>query len=120
MEREYKTSIKTTDEFFSEALYMAGQIDRGIIPEKPVERLYFSDMKTLLQNLTPKRFELLNVLHRAGALSINALAKHLKRHYKNVFDDVKTLEILGLVEKNNEGLYLVPWDEIETTIRLAA
>jgi predicted transcriptional regulator len=112
MKRDYKISIKTTDEFFGEALDWASQIDQGFVPEKPIERLYFSDIKTLLQNLTPKRFELLNVLHRTGALSINALATQLKRHYKNVFDDVKCLEMLGL--------YLVPWDEIETTIRLAA
>jgi predicted transcriptional regulator len=106
--------------FFAEALDIAGKIDTGIIPDKPIERLYFSDMKTLLQNLTPKRFELLNILHQAGPLSILALSKQLKRHYKNVYGDVKTLEMLGLVEKNSDGLYIVPWDEIEATIRLAA
>jgi predicted transcriptional regulator len=120
MQADYKIGIKTTDDFFAEALDIAGKIDTGIIPDKPIERLYFSDMKTLLQNMTPKRFELLNILHQAGALSILALSKQLKRHYKNVYGDVKTLEMLGLVEKNSDGLYIVPWDEIATTIRLAA
>lgn len=120
MNRDFKIGIKSTDEFFAEAQEVAKKIDRGVIPEKPVERLYFNDIRTLLQYLTPKRFELLDALHKAGALSINALAKQLQRHYKNVYDDVKILETIGLIEKNADGLFLVPWDEIQTTIRLAA
>jgi len=37
-----------------------------------------------------------------------------------IYDDVKILETIGLIEKNTDGLFLVPWDEIETTIRFAA
>ena len=40
--------------------------------------------------------------------SINALAKHLHRQYRNVFDDVKTMERLGLVEKDTSGHLLCP------------
>jgi predicted transcriptional regulator len=53
-------------------------------------------------------------------MSIYALAKFLNRHYKNVHDDIKTLEQIGLVEKNEQGRYVVPWDEITTTAKLAA
>jgi hypothetical protein len=52
--------------------------------------------------------------------SINALAKHLHRQYRNVFDDVKTMERLGLVEKDASGHFYVPWDEIDATFKLAA
>lgn len=55
-----------------------------------------------------------------GHVSINALAKKLHRQYRNVFDDVKTLERLGLVEKDEESRFFVPWDEIDATFRLAA
>ncbi|WP_298268810.1 hypothetical protein [Geobacter sp.] len=99
---------------------MTEKLDAGWRPEKPVERLYFGDLQTLLRYLTPKRFELLNVLHKTGPSSINALAKTLHRQYRNVHTDIKELEVLGLVEKNAGGLYLVPWDEISTTIKLAA
>jgi predicted transcriptional regulator len=59
------------------------------------------------------------VLYRSGAMSINALAKLLRRSDKNVYDDVKLLKTIGLVEVDERGLYFVAWDEIITTIRLA-
>jgi predicted transcriptional regulator len=45
-----------------------------------------------------------------GHSNINALAKHLHRQFRNVFDDVKTMEWLGLVEKDAIGNFYVPWD----------
>ncbi len=53
-------------------------------------------------------------------MSIKALARLLKRNYKNVHDDVKALEEIGLIERRENGLYSVPWDELQTTLRLAA
>ncbi len=120
MKRNIKIGIKSDDEFFAEARDVAHKLDSGWRPERPFERLYFDDLPTLLKYLTPKRFELLNTLHAIGHVSINALAKKLHRQYHNVFDDVKTLERLGLVEKDGENRYFVPWDEIDATFRLAA
>jgi predicted transcriptional regulator len=120
MKRDIKVGIKSDDEFFAEAREIARKIDTGWRPEMPVERLYFEDLPTLLKYLTPKRFELLNILHAMGHVSINALSKKLHRQYRNVFDDVKILERLGLVEKDEKNLFFVPWDEIDATFRLAA
>jgi len=55
-----------------------------------------------------------------GHVSINALAKKLHRQYRNVFDDVKILERLALVEKDEKNIYFVPWDEIDAIFRLTA
>ena len=120
MKRHIKVGIKSDDEFFAEARAFARKLDTGWRPEQPVECLYFEDLPTLFKYLTPKRFELLNTLHSMGHVSINALAKKLHRQYRNVFDDVKTLERLGLVEKDEENRFFVPWDEIDATFRLAA
>jgi predicted transcriptional regulator len=98
--RDLKIGIKSDKEFFGEMKELAGRIDDGWLPEKSNERLYFDDLPSLLKHLTPKRFELLAELRRMGHASINALAKHLHRQYRNVFDDVKTMERLGLVELN--------------------
>jgi predicted transcriptional regulator len=119
-QRDIKIGIKNDTEFFSELKELAGGIDAGWLPERPVERLYFDDLPSLLKHLTPKRFELLAELRRMGHSSINALANHLHRQYRNVFDDVKTMERLGLVEKDASGHFYVPWDEIDATLRLAA
>jgi predicted transcriptional regulator len=53
-------------------------------------------------------------------MTIYALAKLLHRHYKNVYDDVKAMESTGLVEKDETGRYVVPWEEITASTKLAA
>lgn len=118
--RDLKIGIKSDSEFFDELKLIADRLDDGWLPEKTIERLYFDNLPMLLKQLTPKRFELLTELRRMGHVSINALAKRLQRQYRNVFDDVKAMERLGLVEKDASGHFYVPWDEIDATFRLAA
>jgi predicted transcriptional regulator len=120
MSRNFKVAVKSMNEYFSEAEDVLRNADAGIMPEIPLERVYFNDVKTFLRYITPRRFELLERLHHAGPLSMRALAKLLVRHYKNVFDDVKLLEQIGLVEQTGEGLYRVPWDEVTASFKLAA
>jgi predicted transcriptional regulator len=120
MSRDFKVAIRGIDSYFAEAEKVLQAADNGKFPVKPVERMYFNDVKTFLRYITPKRFELLDRLHQSGAMSIRALTKVLGRHYKNVYDDVKMLEEIGLIEQTEEGLFCVPWNEIETTLKLAA
>jgi predicted transcriptional regulator len=120
MKRDCRVKIETEKEFFTDLIGQAENLDRGIIPETIVERLSFADLETFYRYCTPKRLQLLQELHKIGCVSINALAKHLHRHYKNVFSDVKTLESAGLVEKTDKGLYCVPWDEFTATVKLAS
>jgi predicted transcriptional regulator len=79
----------------------------------------FAHQRTLFHH-PAKRLQLLQELHKIGCVSISALARHLHRHYKNVFSDLKTLEAAGLVEKTDKGLYCVPWDEFTATVKLAS
>jgi predicted transcriptional regulator len=118
--RDLKIGVKGWDESMQEAIEIGRRIDAGFVPERPVERVYFADFKTLLQYITPRRLDLLTILHGHGATSINALAKLLGRSYKNVYDDVQILERVGLIEKDTKGRISVPWDEIETRLSLAA
>jgi hypothetical protein len=75
-------SVKSMADFFCEAGEVLTNADLGILPEKLVERVYFHDIKTFLKFITPRRYELLEQLHRSGAMSIRALAKLLQRLYK--------------------------------------
>jgi predicted transcriptional regulator len=120
MGRDFKVKIETEEEFFADLIAQAEKIDQGGIPEKTVELVSFADLETFYRYCTPKRLQLLQELHKVGDISINALAKHLHRHYKNVFQDVKALESAALVEKTEAGKYCVPWDEFTATVRLAA
>ena len=119
-DRNFQVDIKSHDKVMGELKELALQIDKGDYPVTPFERVYFNDAKTFFKHITPRRFDLLEELHRHGEMSINALARLLKRNYKNVHDDVKALEEIGVVEKQDNGLYSVPWDEVQTSFKLAA
>ena len=83
-------------------------------------RLSFESLATLLKNLTPARWTLLEQLKRDGPLSINELARRLERHYKNVHTDVTRLIDLGLIERRSDRQVEVVWDVIAAEMRLAA
>ena len=117
--RDLKIGIKSWEESNQETSDILRQFDQGIFPEQPIERVYFHDFRTLLRYITPKRLVLLEELHRSGPMSVNALAKLLKRSYKNVYDDVSALESVGLIERDERKRVCVPWHEIETTLKLA-
>ena len=87
---------------------------------EPVERIYFLDVKTMIHTLSNRRLELLNTLRQIGPTSIRAIAKQLKRDYKNVYSDVKMLKQIGLIETDREDYIWVPWDRIAAEIPLAA
>jgi predicted transcriptional regulator len=117
--RDLKIGIKSWEESNSETAELLRKFDQGIFPDQPVERVYFHDFKTLLRYITPKRLVLLEELHKSGPMSVNALAKLLKRSYKNVYDDVAALEGVGLIDRDDKKRVCVLWHEIETKLKLA-
>jgi len=51
---------------------------------------------------------------------VRALSKQLGRDYKNVHTDAIALENVGLIQRSEEGLLVVPWDVIDAHVRLVA
>ncbi len=103
-----------------DALHDFMQVWKSGKPAQPVNRLSFESMTGFSRTFTPKRWEMLTVLKQQGKQNINQLAQLLKRDYKNVHTDIKSMLELGLVKKDEAGLVYVPWDEIETHFRLVA
>lgn len=83
----------------------------------PIEILSFENASTLMKALSPKRLELLKILHALGTVSIRQLAKELHRDYSNVHQDVKALNQIGVILES-KGKYYVPWETIVTEISL--
>jgi len=83
-------------------------------------RLHFESAGVLLSHLTGGRMELLDRLRRIGPCSVYALAKSAGRHYSNVHRDVAALEGLGLIERDDSGAVLVPFERVEIHLGLAA
>jgi len=93
--------------------------ETGTIDQAEIH-LNFESFSMLASVLTPKRLELMKVLRQRGLLSIRALSKQLGRDYKNVHTDAIALEDVGLIQRSEEGLLVVPWDVIDAHVRLVA
>ena len=84
----------------------------------PLAVLSFADLPLLLKTLTPARWELLRQLKKLGPVSVFALARHLRRDYKNVHTDVARLIELNLIERAKHSLVQVGWEAIGSEFRL--
>ena len=79
--------------------------------------LAFESWDALARVLTGKRMELLRYVRRHKVASVRALAKALKRDYRNVHADVQALTAAGLLEAAGDGLR-ADYDAIETRIAI--
>jgi predicted transcriptional regulator len=76
------------------------------------EHFEFESPAALFRTITPKRWELIEVLQMRGALGVRALARALDRDVKRVHEDAHKLVEIGLVEKDAAGKLSVPFSEI--------
>lgn len=111
--------IANFDDVVKDTLDACKKAKRGQ-PFGAVDRIDFPDEATLWSTLSPKRMELLRYLRQSGPMSGRQLARDLDRDQKNIFTDLKLLLRLELVKVNDEGQYVVPWDDITIQLALAA
>lgn len=115
-----RVGIRSRQEFFREARETLERVSQGAVTEKPSEGLFFEDLKTLLDNLTPGRMNLMKELHNAGHVSVVELARRLRRQTRTVEKDIRGLADLGLVEIGDDGLVSAPYEKIQVVINLEA
>ncbi|MDR1708354.1 MAG: hypothetical protein LBS70_01375 [Candidatus Accumulibacter sp.] len=77
----------------------------------------FLSLEAMMSALTPRRLELLRHLHKTGAASVRELALALRRDYKRVHEDVKTLETAGLIVRE-DGRLGAPWAALSAEVGL--
>jgi predicted transcriptional regulator len=92
-------------------------LDRGETPP-PYFGVGFSDIGQLFSVFTPRRWDLLAVLRENGPMTIAALARCLKRDYKNVHSDVGKLCEWQAIEKDEQNRVVAPYSEIVVDVRL--
>ncbi|MFN4311077.1 MAG: helix-turn-helix domain-containing protein [Ferrovibrio sp.] len=80
--------------------------------------IHFQTLDDAARILSPKRQDLLKYLRRHKARTITEIAAGVKRSYKNVHQDVKALLDIGLLRKQKDEGFTVPFDRIQTEIRL--
>jgi predicted transcriptional regulator len=93
-------------------------LEKGETPV-PYYGVGFSDIAQLYAVFTPRRWDLLAALREFGPMSIAALARLLKRDYKNVHGDVDKLREWLAVEKDEENRVFAPYSEIVVDVRMS-
>src|SRR4030067_1983282 len=118
--KRIKVGIKDLKVILNDFVKTGEAIERGKRFKTVKEpEIYFTSFEALRKALTPKRLELLPVIKTQKPQSINELARMAKRDLKNVADDVKYLEKIGLIEKKedrNKTTPIVKFDKINLEI----
>lgn len=94
--QKIKIQIKSLDEALDNFIDVAEQIKSGkkVPPQKGT---YIADVETARSIFTESRMKIIQLLKTKEPQSIYALAKLLKRDFKNVYDDVTFLNQLGII-----------------------
>jgi len=77
--------------------------------EKPVIDETFISIEELVRIFTPRRMELLAKIRELKPNSITELAEKIERDFKNVYNDLKALAAVGLVEFEGKGRNKKPY-----------
>ncbi len=72
-------------------------------PKSGDEIISVSSWEILGRVLSPPRLQILTMIPALKPKSISALARAMKKDFKNVYSDVKFLADLGLIELKEEG-----------------
>jgi predicted transcriptional regulator len=84
---------------------------RAFEGERQGNHISFVSPEVMWRVLTPKRWEVLQAMTGAEAMSIREVARRVGRDVKAVHGDVTALAMAGVVEKTSRGI-VFPYDEI--------
>ena len=112
--KKVKIGIKNIKDIFEDVKNTIKKIERGEKLKSVKEpEIYFTSFEAFRKALTPKRLELLHTIKTKNPSSINRLARLAKRDIKNVAEDVKYLEQIGLIEKQEHEREIRPFIEYD-------
>lgn len=81
-----------------------GKALSGTGPRRPNEEvIIFSSWDQLGHALSPARLQILSAVLQTKPKSISALARALRRDFKNVYNDVRLLSDIGLLDLRAKG-----------------
>lgn len=80
--------------------------------------IHFQTLDDAARILSPKRQDLLKYLRRHKARTVTEIAAGVKRSTTTVHQDIKTLLDIGLLRKQRDKGFTVPFDRIQMEIRL--
>jgi len=108
--KKVKIGIRSAKDVFKDIREAVEKIEKGERLKTVKEpEIYFTSFEVYRKALTPKRLELIHIIKTQKPSSINELARMAKRDVKNVADDVKYLERIGLIEIKEDKRKTAPF-----------
>jgi predicted transcriptional regulator len=80
----------------------------------------FESWELMHKVLSPKRLEIVRVMTGAGPLAIREIARRVGRDFKGVHSDVNMLLEAGVIDKNDQGKLVFPYDKIHVDFEISA
>ena len=80
----------------------------------------FESPALLFKVLSGKRWDLLKFMTGAGPLTIRETARRVGRDVKSVHGDIQALLNTGILQKNEEGRIVFPFDAVQVNSMLEA
>jgi predicted transcriptional regulator len=105
--------VQTDDEFFDGVV-------AGLEHGEQDARISFATPELLWQVLTAKRWQILKALCGAGPVSIREAARRVGRDVKAVHGDVTALLKAGVLDRNEDGRIVFPFDAVKVEFVLHA
>ena len=102
----------------SDSLADAAQAMETGKPQTP--RYSFASAQALMRTLGGKRFDLIQALAGAGAVTIREAARRVGRDVKAVHGDVQVLLACGVLDKTSDGRIEFPYDAVHVDFLLKA
>jgi len=122
--RKVKVGIKSVKSALNEFVETGKAVEEGK-PVKKEKGVYFTSVEAFRKAITPQRLEVLRVIKTEKPSSVSQLSNIANRNAKNISEDIKFLEQVGLVEikRNNmtekEIMPFVNYDKILVEIAVS-
>jgi len=85
-----------------------------------VARIGFENWELMHKVLSPKRLEIVRAMAGAGPLSIREIARRVGRDFKGVHTDVRMLADSGVIDRDDGGKLIFPYDRIHVDFEIPA
>lgn len=114
--RRIRIEIKSEKEFIDDLVKIAEKIDRDEVEPTDEMVLSFESFEAFYRSITPDRLKLINII-KNDPIDIDYLAKLVGMDIERLTEELRELEILGLVEFENSRVK-VPYEEIIVNLKM--